>query len=325
MDEIISQFKEFIIFYQDIEIHTVNLMKTYFPDSCIERRYIDDETCFEKNYLSIFFLMMYHKLGLSKDKIFFYGVINYLIRGIVTCTDNILDNEDKFLLDIKNIGTNASTSKSIFLLIMHQTILDMYFDQKVQDRLITPEEKTKLKQILLAELFEIGFMESAEEKKNEEFLSPEEILEIVNHFRGARLLGLAFLSLSLLETKKELLQKVKDAVSYLGLGLQIMDDISDIIKDVNERKRNYLASYLAGKYSLNYSMLTIDVNSIDYDKKYHSDILLTFQKGFEFIRTGFDSLKTAGVDFSDIEVQELIKFIIRSRNMEGSFSGVFEQ
>jgi hypothetical protein len=324
MNDNISRFKEYIIFYQDIEAYTVTLMKTYFPDSCIERRYIDEETFFEKNYLSIFFLMIYHKLGMSKNKIFFYGVINYLIRGIVTCTDNLLDHEDKFLLDIKNICNDAMTSQSIFLLIMHQTILDTYFDQMVQDKLITSEEKTKLKQVLFTELFEIGFMESAEEMKNEEFLSPDEILEKVNHFRGARLLGLAFLSISLLEKEKELLQKVKDAVSYLGLGLQLIDDISDIIKDSNERKRNYLASYLAGKYSLNYSMLTGEVNSIDFEKKYHSDILLSFQKGLEFIKTGLNSLKVVGVDFSDIEVQELIKFIIKSRHMEGSFGGVFE-
>jgi hypothetical protein len=325
MSEIISRFKEDIVFYQYIEEYTVTLMKTCFPDSRIERIYTDEEACFEKNYLSIFFLLIYQKLGLRKNKVLFNGVINYLVRGIVTCTDNLMDHEDKFLLSIKNIGTDASTSQSIFLLIMHQTILDTYLDLTVKEGLITSEEKTKLKLILFTELFEIGFMESAEENKNEEFLSPDEIIEKVNHYRGARLLGLAFIAVLLLEENKELITNVRNGVSHIGSGLQLMDDISDIKKDTTERKRNYLASYLAGKYSLNYSMLTVEVNSIDFEKKYHADILLAFQKGIEFIKTGLDSLETVGINFSDVEVQELMKFIIRSRNLEESFGGVFNQ
>jgi geranylgeranyl pyrophosphate synthase len=208
---------------------------------------------------------------------------------------------------------------------MHQTILDTYLDLTVKEGLITSEEKTKLKLILFTELFEIGFMESAEENKNEEFLSPDEIIEKVNHYRGARLLGLAFIAVLLLEENKELITNVRNGVSHIGSGLQLMDDISDIKKDTTERKRNYLASYLAGKYSLNYSMLTVEVNSIDFEKKYHADILLAFQKGIEFIKTGLDSLETVGINFSDVEVQELMKFIIRSRNLEESFGGVFNQ
>jgi hypothetical protein len=323
MKDIISEFKEHIVLYQTIEENIVSLINGTFPQIIVERKYTNEEVCLEKNYLSIFFLMVYQKLGLSKEKILFYGTINYLVRGIVTCSDNVLDHEDKFLLNIKNIEEKASTSQSIFLLIMYQTLLDTYFDIKIKEGTLLPEEKNKIYNHLFTELFEIGFMESIEETNKGDILPANEIFEKVNNYRGGRLLELAFLSQSVLEKNTETIEKARAAISCIGSGLQIMDDISDIKKDVQEKKRNYFISFLAEKYSLDYSMLGSVVNAPDFEKHYTTDIMLLYQKVLEVVEKGLEMLKTIGIDISLFEVQDLIKFIVKSRNMQGAFANMF--
>ena len=169
MENIISKFRKYIVLYNSIEHNIINLAVKSFPGIKIYKKHMNSIECFEKNYLSIFFLMIYNKLHLNKNKIFFYGSINYLIRGIVTCTDNLLDNEEKFLLNVKNINPDASKSQSIFLIILYQNLLDSYLDISIKNKLITIENKRKIKKILFSELFEIGFIESVEEKKIKKF------------------------------------------------------------------------------------------------------------------------------------------------------------
>src|SRR5512136_2417769 len=144
METILSKFRDYIALYRKVEENVVRLTTKHFPEVEVERMHTNERGSFEKNYLSIFFLMMYRKIGLNKDKIIFYGTINYLVRGIVTCTDNLLDSEKKFLLHVKNIGSNAPMSQSIFLLVLFQAVLENYLDDKVNEKFITVEEKTKI-------------------------------------------------------------------------------------------------------------------------------------------------------------------------------------
>ncbi len=50
---------------------------------------------FEKNFFSILFLSIFKAVGIPEGRILKYGVILHALRIIITCTDNILDDENK--------------------------------------------------------------------------------------------------------------------------------------------------------------------------------------------------------------------------------------
>ena len=48
---------------------------------------------FQRNFFSILFVTIYQSLGFSEENIYHYARLLHLIRGVVTATDNILDDE----------------------------------------------------------------------------------------------------------------------------------------------------------------------------------------------------------------------------------------
>ncbi|MGZ4881858.1 MAG: hypothetical protein ACXV7G_12510, partial [Halobacteriota archaeon] len=55
----------------------------------------------QKNFFSILFLSIYRALNIPCSRRIMYGIMNHSIRGIVTGTDNILDDEYKELLPLR--------------------------------------------------------------------------------------------------------------------------------------------------------------------------------------------------------------------------------
>ena len=55
----------------------------------------------QKNFFSILFLSIYRALNIPCSRRIMYGIMNHSIRGIVTGTDNILDDEYKEMLPLR--------------------------------------------------------------------------------------------------------------------------------------------------------------------------------------------------------------------------------
>ncbi len=62
---------------------------------------------FRKNFFSITFLALYRSVGVPPERRLFYGVVNHAIRGVVTASDNILDDEYKLPLPLALPGGGA--------------------------------------------------------------------------------------------------------------------------------------------------------------------------------------------------------------------------
>ena len=51
-----------------------------------------------RHFFSSLFLVVYRSVGVAPERRLFYGGLNHAIRGIVTGTDNLLDDEYKEML-----------------------------------------------------------------------------------------------------------------------------------------------------------------------------------------------------------------------------------
>ncbi len=312
MEKFIKKFEVFVDIYKDIENTVFDIIDNNFPLMAIKRAdNINKENYIANNYLSMIFLGIYKGIGLSYDKIIFYGVINYIARGIVTCADNLFDQEHKFNFDYKKLSNTSPRAKSTFSIILLQNVLDIFLEQKVNSMDIKKE--------LFNELFAIGLVEAEEEEDKDKILSPKDIIEKVNFYRGSRLLGIAFIALLIVEKKNKKIEKIKTAVLKMGMGLQLLDDISDIGIDVKCKKRNYLASVLAYSYSLNYEQLKIETALQNFKEKYKKEIELSYEEGLDYIRKSIKSLAPFGFFMSASELDKLVNFIIKSRQFEEFF------
>jgi hypothetical protein len=181
-------------------------------------------------------------LNIPDERIRFYGIILHSIRGVVTASDNILDEEDKGAVRI-NIAM-GNILPNIFLILLQQGVLIETLTKIVPDR--TKREKAFGE--LMGALFDIASEESHEEGRVETVLSPENLLREIHRLRGGRLLELAFIVPEVTEENlAEDIQLARQSVHQIGLALQMMDDITDIYIDIKSRNHNFLRSWIIHK------------------------------------------------------------------------------
>jgi hypothetical protein len=192
----------------------------------------------ERNFFSILFLSVYASLGLPQDRRRLYGLILHSVRGLVTAIDNILDLHTKGPVTV-SMGSGV-VMPNVFLLLLEDQILAGLIDEAAPD---SSAEAARVG--LMRALFDIAREESGEEAKVEAALPPEEVLESVHAFRGGRLLELAFVVPAHCETDLEWeIAAARSAVHRIGLGLQMLDDVTDLGEDVRRRNHNFLRSWI---------------------------------------------------------------------------------
>lgn len=194
---------------------------------------------FEKNVFSILFLSLFLSLGLSKPRVRAYGLILHGLRGVVTATDNILDRECKGALRIR--GAHGEVLPNVMLILLQSGLLYELLDELAPD----PRQRRRVQRRIIAALQAIAHEEGEEEHDINEALAPDELLDRIHRYRGGRLLELAFLAPVSLETEHaEALRAASAAVHRIGLGLQVLDDITDLGLDLRSRNHNLLRSWI---------------------------------------------------------------------------------
>ncbi|MGL5645377.1 hypothetical protein, partial [Cetobacterium sp.] len=81
----------------------------------IDFKNINFKESFKKNFFTLLIISILLESKVSKKHIVSYGKIITYLRQIVTSTDNIIDNEDKGLIFIKNLK-NKTVSNSLIML-----------------------------------------------------------------------------------------------------------------------------------------------------------------------------------------------------------------
>lgn len=198
----------------------------------------------QRNFFSILFLAVYRALGIPRERRLFYGTINHCLRGIVTGTDNLLDDEYKELLPL-DFPERATRFKSAMHLLLFDRILDAAVERAAGAERIPREASRPLRQELFRALVPIGAEEAREEAGISRIISPAAVLSSVHMYKGGRLLGLSFVAPRFLEKERAAPLALADRGIYaIGVALQMIDDLTDFYEDIRNRNHNFLVSVI---------------------------------------------------------------------------------
>lgn len=198
-----------------------------------------------KNVFSILFLAVYASLGIPAERRAFYGFVNHAVRGLVTATDNILDDEDKKILPLL-LPPGAARFCSVMNILLYCRMLDDAATRFNAGNPALAAPSGNLHDELLRALFSIGVIEAEEENGLKRTAPPEEIISRVHDRRGGALLTLAFIAPGIYEKDLQApLSIAREGVYRVGMALQMVDDIVDVAEDYESRKNNYVLSAVA--------------------------------------------------------------------------------
>lgn len=193
----------------------------------------------QRNFFSILFLSILEAVGIPRARQHLHGMLLHAVRGIVTATDNILDDESKGSVRLHLQGGKVLPNMLVSLLesgVLNQVLRELCSDENAI---------AQTWRGMMQALFSLGAEESAEERAIEEVLEPKALLEQVHAFRGGGLLLLAFISPEINEPPlAEPIQHAKSGVNMIGLGLQILDDLTAFQKALRRRNHNMLRSWI---------------------------------------------------------------------------------
>jgi hypothetical protein len=270
---------------------------------------------FESNIFSILFLSIFLSLGLPEPRVRAYGLILHSLRGVVTSTDNILDRESKGALRIQ--GAHGWVLPNVMLLLLQSGLLYEVLSELAQN----PGLRHSLQGQIIAALQEIASEEVDEEHEINEVLIPGEILDRIHRYRGGRLLELAFIAPVMLETERAgELRVASDAVHRIGLGLQILDDITDLSVDLQSLNHNILRSWIV-HHGPDGPVTDDDLRTLPLEdlkcpwKTFPNATRAVLKQATDEARAGFAALGNLGFPVDPEGVDDLLGWLFKARGL----------
>ena len=231
--------------HRQVEAETLRLLKVILPSAYLGE--VPPPAGFLKyarrHFFSSLFLAVYRSSGVAAERRLFYGGLNHAIRGIVTGTDNLLDDEYKEMLPLA-FPERATRFKSVMHVLLFDRILFHLLDEASASGLVSDAEARQVGHEVFAAMVPIGAEEAAEEGGIAGILTPAEILASVHMYKGGNLLRLAFVAPLLVERGevRERLAMADRGIFSIGLALQVIDDLTDFHDDLRDHRHNYLAA-----------------------------------------------------------------------------------
>lgn len=204
----------------------------------------DDFFSLEKNFFSTLFLYSYHRANISKQRRIFYSAINQCIRGLVTGCDNILDDEYKKTLET-DLPEQGVRFRSVLDILVSDRVLFEILIKGYQDNEYNIKKVLKASIASLHALTPSGAQEASEEGGIHKILQPDQVLQLIHHYKTGLLFQCPWAVPSIIEScEKETVSLLLDALYQIGMGCQIMDDMVDLSMDMRKRHHNYVISLI---------------------------------------------------------------------------------
>ena len=275
----------------------------------------------QKNFFSTLFLSIYEALGIPPTRRLFYGRINHCIRGLVTATDNLLDDEYKELLPL-NFPEPAIRFKSVMHLLCFDRILEGICRQAVRDGVLTPSLLEALLDAVFRAMVPIGAEEAMEEGGVTEILPPATVLDSVHMYKGGKLLCLAFTAPLLLETECQAALRLAETGIYrIGMALQVIDDLTDFHEDLAHQNHNYLVSsvYHGGEAVERERLAAILAQPGEMpegvEELFPDTLRLVMAQAIGEALAGFAALEEAGFWYNERQARQVIRFLFSIRGV----------
>jgi len=249
---------------------------------------------FEKNFFSILFLSIFKAVGIPEERIMNYGVILHALRIIITCTDNILDNENKGPVFLNAELDNPVLNNTMLSLLAHKVM-----GQAIREVSQDAETAARIEANILDSICSIGKGENVT-KIDDVMPIPVEITNNVHMKIGGELLRLALIAP--LENERELiseLQHMESGILNIGIALQMLDDVTDAAEDLSNTKANYLASWIMyqsedGIFSFDDLKEYADTSGQNFCTDFKRSVASVVNSAIEKALDGFDMLCSGG-------------------------------
>jgi hypothetical protein len=198
----------------------------------------------KNNFFSTIFLYSYHRAGVPEKRCVMYAAINQCLRGIVTGCDNILDDEYKKTLDT-DLPEGGTRFRSVLDIMVSDRVIFHILLSAMEPEGLSREAVLKASDVSLHGLLQSGVQEATEEAGVGRILYPDEILSMVHHYKTGLLFQAPWVVPKLFETASgAVMDRMMKALYDIGMGCQILDDITDLPFDVKRHRHNYVLSLL---------------------------------------------------------------------------------
>ncbi|ORJ59804.1 hypothetical protein [Geothermobacter hydrogeniphilus] len=274
----------------------------------------------QRNVFSILFLAIYQAIGIPAERRLLYGVINHAIRGIVTGTDNLLDDEYKEMLPLK-FPEQATRFKSVMHILLFDRFLFRVMDEAVLQGMLDAEQRQLVQQKIFQAMVPIGGEEATEEGGVHDILSPEAILESVHVHKGGNLLRLAFVAPRMIEKDCfSALEEADQGIFRIGMALQVIDDLTDFYQDIVDRRHNYLVSSVrfegtAVERQRLEELLTGAEGTQPVEGAFRESVERVMHRAVGEALAGFAQLEKAGFWLGNRDALRLIRYLFRLRGV----------
>ncbi|WP_291943172.1 class 1 isoprenoid biosynthesis enzyme [Cetobacterium sp.] len=201
----------------------------------IDFKNINFKESFRKNFFTLLIISILLESKVSKKHIVSYSKIITYLRQIVTSTDNIIDNENKGLIFIKNLK-NKTVSNSLIMLTCQNLL--------TKECLELNEGKDLAVKKIFDKIYLIALSESLRDKAQYlEYPTEKYILEKIHSGIGGELLKISLEAPLAIEENIKL-KEYSNGIFEIGMALQALDDFFDIEEDEESGKINLLKSAL---------------------------------------------------------------------------------
>lgn len=281
----------------------------------------------QRNIFSILFLAVYQALGIPGERRQLYGIINHAIRGIVTGTDNLLDDEYKEMLPLR-LPERGTRFKSVMHILLFDRFLFRIMDEAVQQGMLSAGQQHQVQQKIFQAMVPIGEEEATEEGGVHEILSPEAILDSIHVHKGGNLLRLAFVAPRMIEQGLlDVLDQADRGIFRIGMALQVIDDLTDFYEDIQDRRHNYLVSSIqfegtVAERELLASLLAGEQDSGPVELIFNDSVRRVMHRAIGEALAGFALLEKAGFWLRRKDALRLIRYLFRLRGV-GALLGLW--
>jgi hypothetical protein len=233
-----DELREALGLYWDTAFHILEGSGTHLKVSA------DSYYDMKNNFFSGLFLYSYHRAGVSRRHRVMYAAINQCLRGIVTGCDNILDDEYKKTLDT-DLPEGGTRFRSVLDIMVSDRAIFHILCNTMELESMPCDAMLKACDVSLHGLLKSGVQEATEEAGVARILPPEEVLSNVHHYKTGLLFQAPWAVPRLFETcPGESMNLMMKALYDIGMGCQILDDMTDLPLDIRRHRHNYVLSLL---------------------------------------------------------------------------------
>ncbi len=194
-----------------------------------------------RNVFSTFFLGCTRCLVGGDRFLPLYAMVNQCMRAWVTACDNLLDDENKQVLNFAFAGQGART-RAVLTLMLADRVLDRFILDRYGDADLVRRAGVRS----LAALVPSALQECEEEVRPVAVLPSAEVLASVHHRKTGRLFAAPLaLPIELEHPAAERAAAAVAGVTAFGMACQILDDAKDMAQDIAQGRHNLLVSLVS--------------------------------------------------------------------------------